>query len=133
MKPAPPAPGATSPQSSTRVSMFTLATFVIGSMVGAGVFSLPANFATATGGAGALIAWAVAGGGMLMLALVFHRLAIRRPDLDAGIYSYAKAGFRPVKTVYVTDDQPGNTGYELVMLLTREDFRSRHNQDALEP
>ncbi|WP_404442590.1 basic amino acid/polyamine antiporter [Microbacterium marinum] len=93
MKPALPAPGTTSPQSSTRVSMFTLATFVIGSMVGAGVFSLPANFATATGGAGALIAWAVAGGGMLLLALVFHRLAIRRPDLDAGIYSYAKAGF----------------------------------------
>ena len=58
--------------------MFTLATFVIGSMVGAGVFSLPATFAASTGVAGALVAWAIAGGGMLMLALVFHRLAIRR-------------------------------------------------------
>lgn len=62
-------------------------------MVGAGVFSLPATFAASTGVAGALVAWAIAGGGMLMLALVFHRLAIRRPDLDAGIFSYAKAGF----------------------------------------
>lgn len=30
---------------------------------------------------------------MLMLAFVFQRLAIRRPDLDAGVYAYAKAGF----------------------------------------
>ncbi|MFS0867014.1 basic amino acid/polyamine antiporter [Microbacterium sp. 179-B 1A2 NHS] len=73
--------------------MFTLSSFVVGSMVGAGVFSLPANFAGATGVAGALIAWAIAGTGMLTLALVFHRLAIRRPDLDAGIHAYAKAGF----------------------------------------
>nr|WP_060916418.1 basic amino acid/polyamine antiporter [Microbacterium oleivorans] len=73
--------------------MFTLSTFVVGSMIGAGVFSLPATFAESTGVAGALISWAIAGSGMLMLALVFHRLAIRRPDLDAGIFSYAKAGF----------------------------------------
>jgi amino acid transporter len=66
---------------------------VVGSMVGAGVFSLPRRFAQETGVAGALIAWAVAGTGMLMLAFVFQRLAIRRPDLDAGVYAYAKAGF----------------------------------------
>ena len=38
----------TSPASTaggTRVSMFTLSTFVVGSMIGAGVFSLPATFA----------------------------------------------------------------------------------------
>ncbi|GAA4891961.1 amino acid permease [Stackebrandtia albiflava] len=66
---------------------------VIGSMVGAGVFSLPSRFAEETGVAGALIAWVVAGGGMLMLAFVFQFLATRRPDLDAGVYAYAKAGF----------------------------------------
>ncbi|NUR66272.1 MAG: amino acid permease, partial [Streptomyces sp.] len=38
-------------------------------------------------------AWAVAGTGMLMLAFVFQTLAVRRPDLDAGVYAYAKAGF----------------------------------------
>jgi arginine:ornithine antiporter/lysine permease len=30
---------------------------------------------------------------MLMLAFVFQSLAVRRPDLDAGVYAYAKAGF----------------------------------------
>ncbi|OIJ66047.1 basic amino acid/polyamine antiporter [Streptomyces mangrovisoli] len=76
-----------------KLSLLTLAAMVVGSMVGAGVFSLPRRFAEETGVAGALIAWAVAGTGMLMLALVFQLLAVRRPDLDAGVYAYAKAGF----------------------------------------
>lgn len=77
----------------TTVSMLTLSTFVVGSMVGAGVFSLPGTFSAETGVAGSLIAWAVAGTGMFLLALVFQYLARRRPDLDAGVYSYARAGF----------------------------------------
>ncbi|WP_369255313.1 basic amino acid/polyamine antiporter [Streptomyces sp. R35] len=76
-----------------KLTLLTLTTMVVGSMVGAGVFSLPSRFAQETGVAGALIAWAVAGTGMLMLAFVFQRLAISRPDLDAGVYAYAKAGF----------------------------------------
>jgi arginine:ornithine antiporter/lysine permease len=40
-----------------------------------------------------LIAWAIAGVGMLMLAFVFQNLAQRRPDLDSGVFIYAKAGF----------------------------------------
>lgn len=73
----------------------TLTAMVVGGMVGAGVFSLPRNFAQATGVYGALIAWAIAGAGMLMLAFVFQTLANRKPDLDAGVYAYARAGFGP--------------------------------------
>jgi arginine:ornithine antiporter/lysine permease len=76
-----------------KLPLFTLTAMVVGSMVGAGVFSLPSRFAEETGVAGALIAWAIAGTGMLMLAFVFQSLAVRRPDLDAGVYAYAKAGF----------------------------------------
>lgn len=73
--------------------MLTLSTFVVGSMIGAGVFSLPGTFAAETGVSGSLIAWAVAGTGMFLLALVFQHLAASRPDLDAGVYSYARSGF----------------------------------------
>ncbi|MFC8495649.1 basic amino acid/polyamine antiporter [Streptomyces sp. NPDC057235] len=76
-----------------KLTLLTLTAMVVGSMVGAGVFSLPRRFAQETGVAGALIAWTVAGVGMLMLAFVFQTLAVRRPDLDAGVYAYAKAGF----------------------------------------
>jgi arginine:ornithine antiporter / lysine permease len=82
-----------SPAAVAKLPLMTLAAMVVGSMVGAGVFSLPRNFAQATGVYGALIAWLVAGTGMLMLAFVFQSLAVRKPDLDAGVYAYAKAGF----------------------------------------
>lgn len=80
-------------RSPASVSTLTLSTFVVGSMVGAGVFSLPGTFSAQTGVVGSLVAWALAGTGMFTLALVFQRLAARRPDLDAGVYSYARAGF----------------------------------------
>ena len=77
----------------SKLSRGALVALVVGSMVGAGIFTLPAAFGRTTGALGALIAWCIAGAGMLMLALVFQNLSHRRPDLDAGIYAYAKAGF----------------------------------------
>ena len=78
-----------------KLPLRTLTAMVVGGMVGAGVFSIPRNFAQATGVYGALIAWAIAGAGMLMLGFVFQTLATRKPDLDAGVYAYARAGFGP--------------------------------------
>jgi arginine:ornithine antiporter/lysine permease len=85
-------PETTDTAPSTR-TLPTLTAMVVGSMIGAGVFSLPARFGSATGVAGAIIAWIVAGTGMLMLAFVFQTLAIRKPKLNAGVFAYAKAGF----------------------------------------
>jgi len=83
----------TSTETDQKVSLPTLTAMVIGSMIGSGIFLLPRRFGTETGVAGALIAWAIAGTGMLMLAFVFQRLATRKPELDAGLFAYAKAGF----------------------------------------
>jgi arginine:ornithine antiporter/lysine permease len=80
-------------KASQKMPLMTLTAMVVGSMVGAGVFSLPRNFGQATGVFGAVIAWVIAGVGMLMLAFVFQTLAVRKPELDAGVYAYAKAGF----------------------------------------
>lgn len=76
-----------------KLSLFALTGMVVGSMVGSGIFSLPRTFGTATGPFGAIIAWTIAAGGMYTLARVFQALAERKPDLDAGVYAYAKAGF----------------------------------------
>jgi arginine:ornithine antiporter/lysine permease len=76
-----------------KMPLFSLTAMVIGSMIGAGIFSLPRTFAAATGPFGAIVAWTIAGGGMYMLARVFQSLAERKPDLDAGVYAYARAGF----------------------------------------
>src|SRR5262249_47767405 len=65
-----------------KLSLFALTSMVVGSMVGAGIFSLPRAFGNATGPFGAIIAWAIAAGGMYTLARVFQALAERKPDLD---------------------------------------------------
>ena len=83
----------TTEKADQKVSLPTLTAMVVGSMIGSGVFLLPRRFGTETGVLGAIIAWTIAGLGMLMLAFVFQRLATRKPDLDAGIFAYAKAGF----------------------------------------
>jgi arginine:ornithine antiporter/lysine permease len=80
-------------KSDEKLSLFALTAMVVGSMVGAGIFNLPGRFATATGPFGAIIAWAIAGTGMYMLARVFQALAEKRPDIDSGVFAYAKAGF----------------------------------------
>src|SRR6516164_8993209 len=80
-------------ESPGKLSLFSLTAMVVGSMVGAGIFNLPGRFASATGPFGAIIAWAIAGSGMYMLARVFQALAEKRPDIDAGVFAYAKAGF----------------------------------------
>lgn len=79
--------------SQDKLSLPALTAMVVGSMVGAGVFQLPARFATQTGVYGAVIAWTIAGAGMLTLAFVFQTLAIRKPDLNNGVYVYARTGF----------------------------------------
>ena len=79
--------------SDPKMSRMQLTAMVVGGMVGAGIFSLPRTFAGATGPLGAIIAWLIAGTGMYMLARVFQFLAERKPNLDAGVFAYAKEGF----------------------------------------
>lgn len=78
---------------SEKLSLYALTAMVVGSMVGAGIFNLPGRFGAATGPFGAIIAWAIAGTGMYMLARVFQALAEKRPEIDSGVFAYAKAGF----------------------------------------
>ncbi|WP_313955398.1 basic amino acid/polyamine antiporter [Stenotrophomonas rhizophila] len=76
-----------------KMTRMQLTAMVVGGMIGAGIFSLPRTFAGATGPLGAVVAWTIAGLGMYTLARVFQMLAERKPDLDAGVFAYAKEGF----------------------------------------
>ena len=58
-----------------KLTLFALTAMVVGGMIGAGIFSLPRTFASATGPVGAIIAWLIAGTGMYMLARVFQAYA----------------------------------------------------------
>ncbi|WP_432759183.1 amino acid permease [Escherichia coli] len=62
-------------------------------MLGAGVFSLPQNMAAVASPAALLIGWGITGAGILLLAFAMLILTRIRPELDGGIFTYAREGF----------------------------------------
>ena len=79
--------------SANKLGLGAWVALVVGSMIGGGIFSLPQNIAASASPGAVLIGWAITGVGMLTLAFVFQTLANRKPNLDGGVYVYAKAGF----------------------------------------
>ena len=77
----------------TGLGLAALTAIVVGSMIGSGIFALPSQMAVSAAPGPLLIGWAVTGVGMLMLAFTFQTLAQRKPDVDGGVYGYARAGF----------------------------------------
>jgi len=62
-------------------------------MIGSGIFSLPQNMAAVASAEALLAGWAITGFGIIFLGLSFFFLSRLRPDLDGGIYTYAREGF----------------------------------------
>ncbi len=79
--------------SEKKLGFTQLVALIVGSMIGGGAFHLPANMAAGAGTGAIIIGWAITGVGMLALAFVYQSLAMRKPELTGGVYSYAKAGF----------------------------------------
>lgn len=78
---------------SKKVGFIGLVAIVVGSMIGGGIFNLPSNMAQGAALGPVIIAWVITGFGMYFLANTFKSLSDIRPDLSAGIYSYAAEGF----------------------------------------
>lgn len=76
-----------------KLGVLPLTALVVGSIIGGGVFNLMADMSAEASLMAITIGWIITGLGMLFLALSFQNLSKKRPDLDAGIYSYARAGF----------------------------------------
>ncbi|MBD2779228.1 basic amino acid/polyamine antiporter [Xenorhabdus szentirmaii] len=76
-----------------KLGLTSLTALVLSSMVGAGVFSLPQNMAQVGSPTALMIGWGITGIGILFLAISLLLLSRLRPDLDSGIFTYAKEGF----------------------------------------
>jgi arginine:ornithine antiporter/lysine permease len=111
-----PRPAPTSSASDQKLRLRLLIALVVGSMIGSGIFSLPQNMANGAGAGAILIGWAITGFGMLMLAFVYQTLSARKPELDNGVYAYARAssgefaGFNSAWGYWVSA-WLGNVGY----------------------
>ncbi len=110
-------------ESAHKLRLGALVALVVGSMIGGGIFSLPQNMAASADVGAVLIGWAITAVGMLTLAFVFQTLANRKPDLDAGVYAYAKAGFGDYMGFssawgYWISAWLGNVGYFVLLFST---------------
>ncbi len=116
---------ASPPPHSLRLSLLTA--LVVGSMLGSGIFSLPQTSAAGAAPGAVLLAWLITGAGMLMLTLVYQTLALRKPDLNNGIYAYARAGAGDfigfhAAWGYWTSVWIGNVGFLVIFFGTLGDF-----------
>ncbi len=113
---APPAAPVRGRVASSRLPLSLLVALVVGSILGSGIFGLPQNMAAGAGTGAILIGWLITGVGMLALALVYQSLAMRKPDLNNGVYAYAQAaageyvGFNAAWGYWVSA-WIGNVGY----------------------
>ncbi|MCW6056279.1 arginine-ornithine antiporter [Pseudomonas syringae] len=106
-----------------KLRLGALVALVVGSMIGGGIFSLPQNMAASAEVGAVLVGWAITAIGMLTLAFVFQTLANRKPDLDGGVYVYAKAGFGDYMGFssawgYWISAWLGNVGYFVLLFST---------------
>ncbi|MBC6627359.1 arginine-ornithine antiporter [Pseudomonas sp.] len=110
-------------QPAQKLRLSALIALVVGSMIGGGIFSLPQNMASRAEVGAILIGWAITAIGMLTLAFVFQTLANRKPELDSGVYAYAKAGFGDYMGFssawgYWISAWMGNVGYFVLLFST---------------
>lgn len=79
--------------SNKKIGLLSFTALVLSSMIGSGIFSLPQNMAEVAGGEALIIGWLITGVGIIFLGLSFFFISRLRPDLDGGIYTYAREGF----------------------------------------
>ena len=80
-----------STSSPQKIGLWTSTSLVIGNMIGAGVFLMPA--ALATYGGISLFGWLFSAAGSILLAGVFSKLSKLLPNVNGGPYAYTKRGF----------------------------------------
>ncbi|MGY5339831.1 arginine-ornithine antiporter [Levilactobacillus spicheri] len=108
-------------ESKGKLNLLELVALVVGSIIGGGVFNLMHDMSAGAGAGAIIIGWIITAFGMIMLALTFQNLTMKRPDLDAGVYSYAEAGFGKYMGFnsawgYWASAWLGNVGYATLLM-----------------
>jgi APA family basic amino acid/polyamine antiporter len=74
-----------------KIGLITATSLVVGNMIGAGIFLLPASLAGI--GSISLMGWLFTASGALVLAKIFSNMSQILPNISGGPYAYSKAAF----------------------------------------
>ena len=120
-----PVTGTTNPPAAPKtgggLGVLALASIVVSSMIGGGIYSLPQNMAAGASAGAVLLAWVITGIGVYFIANTFPILSAAQPDLTAGIYMYSREGFGPyvgftIGWSYWLCQICGNVGYAVITM-----------------
>lgn len=75
------------------LSFIALFSLIFGSMMGSGVFDIPQNISHGAGVIAISIGWIITTIGILSLSWALIYITRNRPDIQSGLYGYAKYGF----------------------------------------
>ena len=85
-----PVTGTTNPPATPKtgggLGVLALASIVVSSMIGGGIYSLPQNMAAGASAGAVLLAWIITGIGVYFIANTFRILSAAKPDLTAGVW-----------------------------------------------
>jgi APA family basic amino acid/polyamine antiporter len=76
---------------SNKLGLWATTSLVVGNMVGAGIFLMPA--ALASYGGISLLGWCFSSAGAFLMAMIFSRLSKLLPGVNGGPYAYTREGF----------------------------------------
>lgn len=76
-----------------KMGFWGLMGLIVTTIIGSGIFNLSKEMALVAAPGAVMIGWVITGLGMGCLALAMQEVSRRRPDLESGIFNYARVGF----------------------------------------
>jgi arginine:ornithine antiporter/lysine permease len=111
-----------------KLSFFAIFSLIVGSLMGAGIFDIPQNIAHSSGAPAIIICWLITALGMLAMVLSMLYVNKTKPNIENGMYGYAKEGFGEkaafnIAWGYWLSANIGTMGYFLYIFSTLSNFK----------
>ncbi len=113
---------------SHKLSFIAIFSLIVGSLMGAGIFDIPQNIAHSSGTPAIIVSWIITAVGMFCMVLSMLYVNKARPDIENGMYGYAKEGFGEkaafnIAWGYWLSANIGTMGYFLYIFSSLSNFR----------
>ena len=80
----------------TGIGKWALVALVISSSIWSGIFGITSDLAKSAASGPVILSWGIVGFGILLLVLSLNNLGDKRPDIEGGIFGYARESFGPL-------------------------------------
>jgi arginine:ornithine antiporter/lysine permease len=113
---------------SHKLSFVAIFSLIVGSLMGAGIFDIPQNIAHSSGTPAIVLSWMITAIGMFCMVLSMLYVNKTKPNIENGMYGYAKEGFGEkaafnIAWGYWLSANIGTMGYFLYIFSSLSNFK----------